>query len=422
MKRWVCILWVLVCAMPDPGIAQEVEYTKRARNEVREGPGNYYPLLYILPDGTPIEIIKTDKGWIRFRNVNRRIIEELPEDVGDLENWISKNSLVEKAPRKPLEELQLLGGSLVASPSSVAAAIRGYALRYGKINPNTVDSLMSFLGPFFTPEEYAAFKQQTPLTPAESAEKLVSRHRKFFREHTVSVAEEGVGMGIAARIAARGLVQDPELLKYVNMLGTLLVEATPAYDVPFRVLVLQDAGLNAYSVPGGYVFISEDILRLCQDEAELAAIIAHEMMHVLLRHGVEEMEERKLAIKMDAAMHELQQELGEEYSELDAELEDFAISAYETVVKPRLQSYEFEADEGAAVLLARVGYDPTAVARMALRIRDAVRQKPDLEMESPFLSVDFQRRHNHIAAFLDEELSGIRGQRNQPRFARYARK
>lgn len=417
MIRWLNAVLVLFLFLSIPCYGQKIEYTKRSKNEVREGPGNYYPLLYILPTNTSIEIIKKQGGWIRFSNVNKQIIKNLPDEGRQSDSWISKNCLVKKAPRKPLKELQFLGKSLVASPSSVAAAIRGYAERYGKVKTTTLDSLINFQKPFFTPQEYLEFKDETSnIQNSSGQKKLAKRFKSYFRDYDITVAEEGIGFGIAARISGRGLLDNPQLLKYVNLLGTFLIESTGAYDYPFKIFILQDAGLTAFSIPGGYIFISERLIAMCRDEAELAGIIAHEMIHVLLKHGLEEMQQRIMKIRMDMAFQELDKEVSEEYDELEAELEDFANEAYETIVKPRLLKYEDKADQGAVVFLAKAGYDPKGVPRTLLRIRKSLMSDEELEMENPFAQLDYKTRYNQVTKFINRNLAKFKGVTNTERF------
>lgn len=423
MIRRLIVVCVAFLFLPFLCYAQEIEYTKRSKNEVRDGPGNYYPLLFILPAGTPVKIINRQGGWIRFHGVDEAIAKELPKEALQSESWISKNCLVEKAPKKSWKELEFLQGSLEASPSSVAAAIRGYGLRYGKTTAAALDSLIIFQGNFFTPQEYLQFKKETENFQQTSAQKnLAGRFHKYFRDYEIDVAEEGIGLGIASRMAQRGLLNDPQLLKYVNLLGTLLSETTGAYDFPFKIFLLRDDVINAVSIPGGYIFITNAMLNLCRNEAELASIIAHEMMHIFLLHGVQEIQQRIMNIRMDLAMQELEKEVGEEYDPLSAELEDFAIEAYETVVKPRLQSYEEEADRGAALMLARAGYDLVAVPRMVLRMRDSVIRDESLETENPFAGLDFLKRYDQISNFINKSLSEFKGVTNVERFMRYTKK
>ncbi len=408
-----CIVRLLAVMMLLSGLAlgQSTEYTKRAKNEVREGPGSYFRLMGILPKGVAIPVVKHQEGWVNFRTEDRKAAK-------DMSAWMSKNCLVEKKPDAALKDLKIEWNSPKASPSSVAAAVRGFAVRYGRTRPPAVDSLMKG-GTEITAEEFLAFKQgmsagtrSLRILPSIQDEPVLST------EYDITLAEEGIGMGIASRIAAEGLVADSVLGKYVNLLSALLVEASGAYDTPITVLVTKGDGINALSVPGGYIFITHRMVRMCHDEAELAAVIAHEIAHLLSQHGLKEIHQRVSNIRMDEAMEELDAEAGQVPGEEIQELDDFAIEAYEVVYKPRLLSYEIESDRAAAVLLAKAGYDPTAVGRMLLNIRDVVGKSDDISKEDPFLRRDIQERYDKLNAFTQTNLRGVTGMTNVERFRR----
>ena len=107
--------------------------------------------------------------------------------------------------------------------------------------------------------------------------------------------------------------------------------------------ILDDPTVNGFALPGGYIFITRGALAMCADESEAAAIIAHEMAHVIRKHGVQELSKRKVHIKADDAFAELEEETGEKSAD-EAELDDLVHKTYENIVAPRLFAYELEAD------------------------------------------------------------------------------
>ncbi len=414
MKKLYALLLLIVSSLTQVVVGQTVEYTKRAKNEVRDGPGNYYSLLYVFPPQVPVVPLKNKDGWvnIRFGGAQGTIESEIA-------GWMSKNCLVDTKPSGTSRDLDIIIGSPKASPSSVAAAIRGFALRYGKTSESVVDSLSEMCGKLFSPKDYLPFRDGSPgLKKMPNGTKKFERQGSYLGEYDVTLDEQGIGLGVASRVAGQGLVDNKPLLRYLNLLGAYLSEATGAYDAPFAIFVVRGSQVNAVAIPGGYIFITEPMLNLCQSEAELAGVLAHEMSHIILKHGVKEIGARIMNIKMDEAMRELDEETGEQPDTSEQDLEDFALAAYDNVNKPRLQSYEEEADNGAVLILARAGYDPSAVARMVLRIRDAVRQNEQIQEENPFAHLDFQNRYDNVKKFIDEQLSGIKGVTNRERFVR----
>lgn len=404
---------VLPALMMSIALAQTTEYTKRSKNEVREGPGSYFRLMGVLPRGVAIPVSKQQEGWINFAPSEKQSASDA------LSVWMSKNCLVEKKPGGALKDLRIEWNSTKASPSSIAAAVRGFAIRYGRTKPSTVDSLSKLLTDI-TPMDFIEFKRGMttglrflPRVPQISDEPILST------EYDVTIAEEGVGLGIASRVAAEGLVTDSILNRYVNLVAALLVEASGAYDTPMRVFVTKGESVNAVSVPGGYIFITLKMVRMCHDESELAAVIAHEMTHILCNHGVKEIHERLSNIRMDEAMDELDAEAGIQAGESIQELDDFAIEAYEVVNKPRLLSYELEADRGAAALLTKAGYDPMGVGRMLLTMRGIVGKSDDLNKENPLEYRDFQQRYDKVVGLVQKNFAITRGVTNAERFRRY---
>src|SRR5919199_391214 len=90
----------------------------------------------------------------------------------------------------------------------------------------------------------------------------------------------------AARESARtlGLVADQELQDYVQQVGARLAAESERSQLPWTFRVLDDPMPNAFAFPGGYVFVTRGILGVNNSEAELAAVLAHEIAHVNARH------------------------------------------------------------------------------------------------------------------------------------------
>jgi hypothetical protein len=380
-------------------IAGETLYTQRWRNEARTGPGVYFGLKGTLNKGVAVTVLKTEGEWTQFT---------LPPITA----WMAKTSLGPTIPKDNiLDSMQKLRSKFAAPAynSTAVAAVRGFALRYGRAKNSDLNALNAVPPPFFTPEEYAAFKASDG-SPRPSGKKL---GEDFLTPYDPSMQDEGAGLAIAAKVASAGLVKDRALLRYVNMLGTLLAESSGAYGYPFKIYVTNSKQVNALSVPGGYVFLSKPLIAACDSEAELAAVIAHEMTHITRRHGLKEIKAREVNLRADAAMEELDAMSGEGPDpKAEAELTDFADTAYDSVHKPRLQSYEEEADRGAALILARAGYDAAAVPRMIERVGAAVSK----DAENPFGKSDYARRRDAAAAVVKNEAGGAPGVTNAPRF------
>ena len=90
-------------------------------------------------------------------------------------------------------------------------------------------------------------------------------------------------MASAELEASAKLVKDPVVTEYVNRIGQNLVRNSDA-KVPFTIKVLDDDDVNAMALPGGFFYVNSGLILAVDDEAELAAVMSHEIAHVALRH------------------------------------------------------------------------------------------------------------------------------------------
>lgn len=105
----------------------------------------------------------------------------------------------------------------------------------------------------------------------------------------VSEGQESRAGQRAAREATRtlGLVSEQALQDYVQRVGVRLAAESERSQLPWTFRVVDDAMPNAFGLPGGYVFVTRGLLGVLSSEAELAAVIAHEIGHITARHGVQ---------------------------------------------------------------------------------------------------------------------------------------
>jgi predicted Zn-dependent protease len=92
-----------------------------------------------------------------------------------------------------------------------------------------------------------------------------------------------------------GLYEDPRLERYVSDLGKRLAGLTERPNLPWTFHVVDDPAVNAFALPGGYVFVTRGILAYLDNEAQLATVMGHECGHVAARHSVNQMSKQELA-------------------------------------------------------------------------------------------------------------------------------
>lgn len=84
-----------------------------------------------------------------------------------------------------------------------------------------------------------------------------------------------------------GLYDNAKITSYVNNIGARIAKDTERPDVKYKFFVLDSPIVNAFALPGGYVYISRGLLALANSEAEVAGVLAHEVGHITARHSAE---------------------------------------------------------------------------------------------------------------------------------------
>ena len=97
--------------------------------------------------------------------------------------------------------------------------------------------------------------------------------------------EQKLGEDVVREVEKKfSLIRDPLILDYLNGLGREILKQTGTQPYPFRFYLLKDSQLNAFSVPGGHIFITTGIIEIMNSEAELAGLLGHEIAHAVISH------------------------------------------------------------------------------------------------------------------------------------------
>src|SRR5262245_42846777 len=81
------------------------------------------------------------------------------------------------------------------------------------------------------------------------------------------------------------ILTDRSIDAYVNAVGKRLAAVAPGADFPYQFKVVNASDINAFALPGGYLYVNRGLIEAAQSEGMLAGVMAHEMAHVALRHG-----------------------------------------------------------------------------------------------------------------------------------------
>lgn len=190
-----------------------------------------------------------------------------------------------------------------------------------------------------------------------------------------------IGRSVGARILDRYRVwNDPEYTKYLNLLGQgLALHSTrPEIYKGYRFLVLDTLEIQAFATPGGHVFVSRAMLAEARTEDELAAILAHEISHIALRHGMASIKSRRFALAAAALATETGKAAGGDIAALAEAFGDSIEDITSTLVVSGYSRYmEFEADRRAFDILKDAAYDPEALERFLRRLDKSLRRGRD---------------------------------------------
>jgi predicted Zn-dependent protease len=137
---------------------------------------------------------------------------------------------------------------------------------------------------------------QIPGIPKSKELTEVMKRANQLRDLVITEEEEiKLGADVSERVRGRyGVVQNAEVHRYVTLVGTLLVKKSTRPNLPFRFIVLDTDGVNAFAAPGGYIHVTRGALGLMASEAELAGVLAHEISHVTEKHTVSAIRKNKL--------------------------------------------------------------------------------------------------------------------------------
>jgi predicted Zn-dependent protease len=157
-----------------------------------------------------------------------------------------------------------------------------------------------------------------------------------------------------------GAYQDPALQAYVSRIGDELAAVSELPDLEFTFTLLNSDVVNAFALPGGYVYVTRGLLALADNEAELAGVMAHEIGHVTARHSAQRYSRGVLAQGGVAIGSILAGILGGGMA-AQAVQEAGGVGA-EAYLAGYSRDQEFQADELGVRYLARAGYDPRAMS------------------------------------------------------------
>jgi Zn-dependent protease with chaperone function len=161
------------------------------------------------------------------------------------------------------------------------------------------------------------------------------------------------------------LLNDPSVEEYLSGIGQRLVRVIPAeYQHPefrYTFRVVNQKEINAFALPGGPMFVNRGMIEAARDEGEIAGVMAHELSHVLLRHGTAQASKAQKYEIGAVAGQILGAIVGGTAGSIIAQGSNLGISTYFMKFS---REYESQADILGVQLMARAGYNPQSMANM----------------------------------------------------------
>ena len=162
-------------------------------------------------------------------------------------------------------------------------------------------------------------------------------------------------------IAQYGVYDNPELKAYVDKIGQNLAAKSHRAHLDFHFTVLDTPDINAFALPGGYVYITRGIMAYLDSEAELAGVLGHEIGHVTARHSVRQQSGQLASGLLNVLIAATTG--SDTLSQLGNQLSTGIIRGYG-------RKHELEADRLGAQYLHRTGYDPEIMLEVIGVLKD----------------------------------------------------
>lgn len=169
------------------------------------------------------------------------------------------------------------------------------------------------------------------------------------------------GRFVAGQIlGAASILPNRDLQRYVNLVGRRVAEQSDRKDLPWSFGVIDSSAVNAFAAPGGIILITSQLLQLLDSEDELAAVLAHEVAHVVRKHHYRVIRKQRMlefgakAVKITDDKSGMADKLSSMVAQILARGLD--------------QSAEYEADRDGMIYASRAGYDSSALLRVMEKI------------------------------------------------------
>ena len=210
----------------------------------------------------------------------------------------------------------------------------------------------------------------------------------------ISTADEvSAGFAYAQNIEAQTkLINDSQLQSYIDDLGQRIIRGSRRQDLTYRFRIVDTDDINACALPGGFVYINRGLISSCQNEAELAGVIAHEIGHVAAKHGARQMTQTLLINLGLTTLEGLTEK--DKNQQLYLALSQLLVQGFAMNYS---RSDDRQADDLAVETMYHLGYDPTMWIHMLERMERGHTSKFDLFSTHPNTMERVSNVHNTLS-------------------------
>lgn len=183
--------------------------------------------------------------------------------------------------------------------------------------------------------------------------------------------EKALGADVAAQIDSQlPMLDDPVVTRYIDSLGHAIAARADQRDIDWQFSVVDSREVNAFALPGGFIYINRGLIETAGDMSELAGVLAHEIGHVTERHSVEQMQRQQrtgIGVSLLCILTDV----------CSSDVARVAINVGGQLVFAKFsRAQEAEADSVAVLHAARAGIDPTGIPRMFRRLMEKRERDP----------------------------------------------
>ena len=161
--------------------------------------------------------------------------------------------------------------------------------------------------------------------------------------------------------------QDPQLNRWVKEIGQRLVAVSERRNLQFQFKVLDRDEINAFALPGGFIYVHKGLLKAVDRDAELAGVLAHEIGHITARHGIRKLQNQiGYNLLMDILFKD------------NAKTRELMNVGFTLVVLGYGRENEFQADKLSVIYALRAGYSPDGIAQFLQKIKQMEKREPSI--------------------------------------------